>query len=171
MISPDCTIKPASKPESGARLCWEPDCRKPLPKYARKWCSAHGGRFQVWLRNHKWWAARDFALLAACVSEHLKGAEFIKKYPRNDGFGPHCLYTDPCETQCAICHKSTDESPEVDHKIPMEGDARDRPDCRHHEANLRVLCHDCHSRVSAVQAKARAAARRGKAQMEFVWPT
>ena len=168
MISPDCTIKEPSKPEGGERLCWEPTCRATIPKGARKWCNSHGGRFQWWLRNHKWWVARDFALLAACVSSHPKGEAYVKKYgPRNDGFGAHRFYGEPCETQCAICGEIT-ESPEVDHKIPMNGDARNWIDCRNHESNLRVLCHDCHKSVSAIQSTARARAGRGLLQMELV---
>ena len=166
-ISADCTIRKPSKPESGERLCWEPTCRGPIPKGARKWCNGHGGRFQRWLRNHKWWAAREYALLEACVGAHPKGTESLKRDPRNmNGYGVHGFYQDPCEVQCAIC-KAITGSPEVDHKIPMGGDARNTVDCRNHESNLRVLCSDCHKEVTAVQSKARAAARKGKPQMKL----
>ncbi len=162
MISSDCTIKRPSQPEGGERLCWEPDCRKPLAKYARKWCGEHGGRFQIWLRNHKWWAARDYVLLKACIREHPKGAAYLKKYgPRNDGYGPHRFWQEPCKLQCALCGSIT-ESPEVDHMIPMNGDERSSEDCRHHVSNLRVLCHRCHAGVTRRQAFGRAADRRGQ---------
>ena len=145
MISPDCKIKPASKPESGERICWNWNCERPLPKYARKWCSDHQNGDEYYVQHHidysRWTVIRSSRVV-------IEGDE---------RYGLH---------ECATCHSVTN-NPEVDHIIPMGGDSRSGADCRHHVANLRVLCHDCHSEVSAVQARGRAAARRGNPQMEL----
>ena len=150
MILPGCTIKPASKPENGERLCWNVVCRRPLPKFARKWCEKcpYGSDYYV---QHHIGSSRLMAIRAARIR--------LDKDNQRHWYG--------LLSECTICHSLTDD-PEVDHLVPMGGDDRSKEDCRHHVANLRVLCSDCHKEVSAVQAKARAAARKGNAQMELL---
>lgn len=141
LISTDCKIKPASKPENSERTCWNYNCSQPLPKGARKWCAMHplGDEFYV---QHHINTSRWVVIQSSRIA--------IKGNP----FGSH---------ECAICHSVTN-NPEVDHKIAMGGDDRSKPDCRHHTSNLRVLCHDCHRGVSAQQAANRAAFKRNGSQ-------
>lgn len=153
MISEDCNIQPAVKPESGERLCWNVACRRPLPKRARKWCEfcTYGNAEYV---QHNFQTARLLVIAEACEEPHHD----------ERGWEHRALVI--CEPRCANCGIKTSK-PEVDHKVPMNGANRQQPDCRNHASNLRVLCHKCHRRVSAVQARARANARKGKIQMEL----
>jgi len=132
-----CTVKQPRAPRGKRKTCWNVGCQNLRQGRARKWCPEHffGSTYYT---EHHWGTARLIAIYAACELEHRRH------------------YLDVCRPTCAICGEPT-AKPEVDHLDPMKGDDRSGEDCRHHQANLRVLCHDDHALVTANQARARAA--------------
>jgi 5-methylcytosine-specific restriction endonuclease McrA len=163
-VSPDCTIAKPSKPEFG-RLCWEPTCRAHLPPRAQKWCLEHRGGMFVWQANHMWSEARDLAIRAACQRKHTTPSWEPDEAPRHrpwlTGSRGKGFPELACQPVCAMCGEVT-EAPEVDHIVPMNGDVRHVADCRNHQTNLRVLCHDCHKARTAQQRRAQALQRQNE---------
>ena len=129
-IREDCPFTPYWE-RAFSEGCWA--CGGALTGRQKKWCSKACS--ELWMRNHDWSYAKDSVLRLARV--------------RVDG---HLLY------ECHFCGSLTDK-PEVDHIDAMNGDSRAGKDCRHHQANLRVLDHACHAERTAEQARERAGER------------
>lgn len=115
-------------------------CGEPLPRRksdgqvspSRRWCRPSCGDDVV--ANHQWTAARARALRRS----GYKVRYGCRHYP------------------CRHCSVLT-TAPEVNHIVPLVGSHRGWS-CLNHEANLEVLCHDCHARVTREQRRSRAAA-------------
>lgn len=103
-------------------------CHGPLQGKQRQWCSkACSAEF---VRNHSWSSARNWALKLsnnACIACGEKGG-----YRYDTKWGRSTL--------------------EVNHIVPVVGD-RSSYSCNHHQANLEVLCFECHRRVTREQHK------------------
>ncbi len=172
MIRDDCAIEKPSEPPNGEKLCWEPTCRSPLPPRAQKWCAKHKDGAYLWLANHLWDFARRAVIEAACTRVHEPDWNSVVKHrPWLTGERASGWEKLACYPACSKCGKvlKPPEAPEVDHIEPMNGDSRSGEDCRHHQDNLRVLCHDCHAKRTADQAALRAADRRGQQVLDGVF--
>ena len=116
-------------------LCWWKDCRRPLSKYKRHYCSNRCAT--LFTINHSWGGTREWAIKFACgMCERCR--RFIAEYERD--------YMSRTSTPGLVL--------EVNHIVPLNGAPRAKT-CANHQMNLEVLCHDCHVAETTRQIRAR----------------
>lgn len=137
-------------------------CQNPMPARNRQYCSK---ACSDWFNdNHTWTIARSEAYirnrgLNPCPEGTQIWVPDRKNY-RGDVIEPaHFITAGRWVALCSMCFKP--EHPydhpdyrkrelKVDHIIPLDGGIRGTT-CRNHQENLRVICHECHLKVTAEQ--------------------
>jgi 5-methylcytosine-specific restriction endonuclease McrA len=123
-----CTLRPlGQEPTPRGGCAW---CGDPLPKRARRWCTAH--RF-TYAENHSWTWAREAIKREASVADVVPAAPYLVHGP----YG------------CSRCGRVVDRI-EVNHRVPILG-RHDEAGCHHHLDGLEALCRECHRQETAAQ--------------------
>jgi 5-methylcytosine-specific restriction endonuclease McrA len=109
-MATDITACELIEPREGA--CWVKGCEAPLPKRARRWCSAD--HRQLWGRNHIWSKVRRAALRRGGGRCSMCRAFRFDEYMEVDhieplGDGSHATsqcrhHLDNVRTLCRPCH-------------------------------------------------------------------
>jgi 5-methylcytosine-specific restriction endonuclease McrA len=136
----ECPLIPTLLGTAGR--CDLASCGKPLLGRRRRWCSDACAtiRFRAIYQNHEWGQAREAAL-------------------KRDGYRcRHCSWAPNRGRRTRFLEL------EVNHIRPLAevGVKHAMAGCHHHLDNLETLCHDCHAKVTAAQARARADRRRNR---------
>ena len=114
------------------KLCWWADCRRPLPKYKRHYCSNRCAT--LFRMNHSWNEARTWAIrLSGWMCERCKQFEAAH--------APYGVANNRCVSGLVL---------EVNHIRPLNGAPRAKS-CANHQMNLEVLCHACHVATTTAQ--------------------
>ena len=108
-------------------FCWWKECRPPLPKYKRHYCSHRCAT--LFAINHSWGMARAWAIKLAYGM-----CERCKKF--DDDYNWHYQSADQKRSVVGLIL-------EVNHILPLNGGIRTKT-CANHQMNLECLCHDCH---------------------------
>ena len=117
-------------------VCLWKDCRNPLPRRKRKYCSRRCANF--FFMNHFWSSAARWAIKFAdwtCELCHSVDADNASFYVRDE----------------LVC---SGLALEVNHIKPLNGSERNTT-CANHQLNLQVLCHKCHVEVTNQQNRER----------------
>ena len=129
----------------------------------KRWCSSRCSTiFDI---NHRWTAARFFAILRARLPLIVE----IARWDLNSVFdGSYRL-----PARCERCYGRT-SSPEINHVVPRNGGGYSNG-CHHHQTNLEPLCHPCHVAETTAQIRERRGlppegrVRRVEPQPESLW--
>jgi 5-methylcytosine-specific restriction endonuclease McrA len=157
----DCPLIPKLLNEKGR--CDLASCGKPLPKQRRRWCSddCADAHFHAIYDNHDFGAARAAALKrdgGRCVKCKSNGrpSKELREAAKSTGY----MTLD----QLYARHRL-----EVNHIRPLveQGVKHGEMGCHHHLDNLETLCHGCHAKVTAAQARDRADRRRNRIPLEL----
>ena len=114
------------------KFCWWKDCRRPLPKYKRHYCSNRCAT--LFAMNHSWTMARVWAIRLSYHS--CEGCRVVDVEFADAMVGEH--------------RRVKNLALEVNHIVPLNGAYRAKT-CANHQENLETLCHECHRKVTAQQ--------------------